>query len=134
MESLLSLRSEVFPRKSDTMLLYLSTRDPFSKINLWAITGPIIHVWLKICRNSSLLRFWVIIIKKSRNSLHNRVPLFTKKITTAVLIRSLNERWYLKIIYTLFLSFWILQRCYLRDLRPKKVAYARAIADVAVFH
>jgi hypothetical protein len=34
-------------------------------------------------------------------------PLVAKKITTAVLIRRLNERCYLKIIYTLFLSFWI---------------------------
>ena len=97
------------------------TRDPFPKINPRAISEPIIHVWLKICRNSSILRIQVIIIlKKSRNrnikykSLQNSVliykdtvPLFTKKITTAVLIRSLNERWYLKIICTLFLSFWI---------------------------
>ena len=34
---LLSVRSEVVPRKSDTMLIYVLTRDPFSKINLWAI-------------------------------------------------------------------------------------------------
>jgi len=49
------------------MLIYLSTRDPFSKINPRAIPGPIIYVWLKICRNSSILRIRVILIKQSRN-------------------------------------------------------------------
>ena len=102
------------------------TRDSFSKINPRVIPGPLIHVWLKICRNASILRIRVIVIKKTgrnRNikykSLQNSVliykdtvPLFTKNITTAVLIRILNERWYLKIICTLFLSFWIFTEVY----------------------
>ena len=42
------------------------TRDPFSKINPRAIPGPIIHVRLKICRNSSILWIRVIVIKKKQ--------------------------------------------------------------------
>jgi hypothetical protein len=38
-------RIEVDPRKSDAMLIYVSSRDPFSKINLRAIPRPIFFMY-----------------------------------------------------------------------------------------
>jgi hypothetical protein len=85
-------------RESRTPCWFVSTRDPFSKINPWAISGPIIHVWLKICRNSSILRIWVIIIKKSRNrnvkykSLQNSVLIYSHRTWSRFLQKRSQQR------------------------------------------
>ena len=115
------------------------TRDPFSKINPRAIPGPIIHVRLKICRNSSILRIRVIIIlKKSRNrnikykSLQNSVliykdtvPLFTKKITTAVLIRGFECKMVSEDhIHSLLILWDLYKRVLFTICVLKKVVYA----------
>ena len=121
---------------------FVSTRDPFSKINPWAILGPIIHVWLKICRNSSILRIWVIIIKKSWNrnvkykSLQNSVLIYSHRTRSRFLQkrsqqRHWSEAWMKNGIwrsYTLFLSFWIFTEvCVLKKLHMPQ----RFIADVS---
>ena len=97
----------------------------------------ILHVWIKICRSSSILRIPVIIIKNNRNrnlkykSLQNSVlilgpgPTFLKKRSPQ---QYWSEVWMKDGIWKSYtLSSYplgSLQKCSLRDLRPKKVVYA----------
>ena len=89
---------------------------PIFKNNMWAIPGPIIHVWLKIC---TILRIQVIIIKKSWNrnvkykSLQNSVLIYRTR-SRFLQKRSPRQYWseaWMKDgiwrSYTLFLSIWI---------------------------